>query len=168
MKKNIHTWIAAAVVSACILTACGSGNTRDMVSEALAIDISGGTEVSVYDTHSGNGDGTSCIAYQFSDPAVLEQIEESGRWKALPFDETAGILVWGKEDKSSGNGPYINDNEGNALVPEIQNGYYILMDRQAEKNTEADADLLERGSFHITLGIYDTDTDTLYFCELDT
>ena len=29
-------------------------------------------------------------------------------------------------------GPFLTDDSGNPLVPEVQNGYYVLLDRQAE------------------------------------
>ena len=53
---------------------------------------------------------------------------------------------------------------GNPLVREIQNGYYILIDRQEDQET----DILDRPSFNVTVGLYDTDTNTLYCCTLDT
>lgn len=34
--------------------------------------------------------------------------------------------------------------------------------------TKKDVDLFERSSFNFTLAIYDTDTNTLYYFELDT
>ena len=73
------------------------------------------------------------------------------------------ILQDGKNkaaDSKKSIGPYLGDIE----LPEIQNGYYRLIDRQEEKGT----DILERASFNFTLGIYDMDTKTLYFCEVDT
>ena len=58
----------------------------------------------------------------------------------------------------------LNDNEGHSIVPVIRNGYYRLIDRQKG----AEGELLERYSFNLTLGLYDADTNTLYFCKLDT
>lgn len=37
-----------------------------------------------------------------------------------------------------------------------------------EKDRAAGADILHRSSFNFDLGLYDTDTNTLYFCKLDT
>ena len=148
------------------MTACGTESTQDIVSEALDIDISSGSEVSDYDTHSGNGDGTSCIVLNFNDDTVLEEIKSNVEWKAFPLDETVQTLVYGIEIETGQAGPYLTD-DGNPLVPDIQNGYYLLIDRQAE-NSNTTEDILDRSSFNFTLGIYDADTNTLYFCQMDT
>ena len=49
-------------------------------------------------------------------------------------------------------------------LPEIQNGYYRLIDR----HSDTDTGILDRYSFNFTLGVYDSDTNTLYCCEVDT
>ena len=111
---------------------------------------------------------------QFSDGEVLEQIEESGDWEAFPLDRTAQALVYGVTEETGTEetgitvfqtGPYLNDSDGNLLVPEIREGYYRLIDRHAQAG---ESDILDRHSFNFTLALYDTETDTLYFCELDT
>ena len=61
----------------------------------------------------------------------------------------------------------MTDEEQEPLLPEVENGYYRLIDRQME-NGFVTAAMLERASLNFTLGIYDTDTDTLYYCEMDT
>ena len=62
-------------------------------------------------------------------------------------------------------GPYLTDEEGDLLVPEIREGWYRLIDRHAEAGK---TDLLSRASLNFTLALYDTDTDTLYYFEMDT
>ncbi len=150
------------------MAACGTKGTQNIVSEALSLDVSSGSEVSNYDTHSGNGDGTACIAFSFKDNAVLMKIQDNTKWKAFPLDETVQTLVYGTEDETGKSGPYLTDKDGKPLVPEIRNGYYLLIDRQAEKDKAAGADFLHRSSFNFDLGLYDTDTNILYFCQLDT
>ncbi len=151
-----------------LLTACASKNSQDIASEELGINVSEGEEISNYDTHSGNGDGASCVTFQFSNDNLLEEIKSNPEWKSFPLDETVKTLVYGVSTETSAIGPYLNDNEGKSLVPEIQNGYYLLIDRQVEKDKALEEDILHRYSFNFTLGIYDTDTNTLYFCKLDT
>lgn len=167
MKK----WLSITLISLAIvmsITACGAKRAEDIISEALSLDISSGSEVSNYDTHSGNGDGVSYIVFRFQDDTVLKEIQDSAEWKAFPLDETVQTLVYGVEYETSQYGPYLTDHDGNPLVPEIQNGYYLLIDRQAEKDKTTGADILQRNSFNFDLGLYDTDTNTLYFCQLDT
>jgi len=164
MRKSYVTALVI-LVSLFTLTACGSKRTQETVSKALGFDVSGGKEVSNYDTHSGNGDGTSCVAISFDDDTnVLEGIKRNAEWKALPPDETVQTLVYGVSDETSSIGPFLKDGNGTPLVPEIQNGYYLLIDRNTDKGT----DILNRSSFNFTFGLYDTDTNTLYFCKLDT
>jgi hypothetical protein len=150
------------------LAACGSRNPQDSVPEELGLDASAGSEVSAYDTHSGNGDGVSCVALHFEDEALLEQIREEPDWKPFPLDETTQTVVYGVSDESASVGPYLTDDEGEPLVPEIENGYYRLIDRQEGEAQAADAVLLDRPSFNLTVGLYDTDSGTLYACKLDT
>ncbi len=170
--KKLLTFILSSFLILNGLTACASQSSQDIVSIALGLDVSDGSEISYSDTHGGNGDGTTCIALGFQGDAVLEQIKENDTWSALPLDQATQALVYGiseETDQASYQiGPYLTDGEGNPLVPEVENGYYFLLDRQAEERQAAGTDILNRGSFNFTFGLYDTDTNTLYFCELDT
>ena len=173
MKKQAAFCMAAAL--SLLLTACGSQTPQEEVSQALGIDVSSGQVISASDDHGGfHGDGTTFVQLQFSDSGVLEQIEESGRWEAFPLDRTAQALVYGVTEEfgteETGitvfqDGPYLVDSDGDPLVSEIREGYYQLIDRHAEAGQ---SDILDRHSFNFTLALYDTETDTLYFCELDT
>lgn len=171
MKKNIFAALTAFFLLAG-LTACKAKTPQDLASEVLNLDLSAGSEVSSYDTHSGNGDGTSYMVLSFQDDAVLEQIQASDAWHPLPVDQTTQVLVYGLSGETGENswqvGPYLTDDSGNPLVPDVQNGYYFLLDRQAEDGKAPEPNILNRGSFNFTFGLYDTDTATLYFCELDT
>lgn len=163
MKKIAFSFAILFILFA--FTACDSKNVQDTVSAELGIDASDGKELSATDTHGGfHGDGVSSVALSFSDLSVLDEIKGNAKWKAFPLDETVQALVYGVNDGTSSIGPFINDGNGNPLVREIQNGYYILIDRQEEKET----DILDRSSFNVTVGLYDTDTNTLYCCTLDT
>ncbi|MDO4268075.1 MAG: hypothetical protein Q4C73_06340 [Eubacteriales bacterium] len=166
--KKFCPIILILLISVISMAACGAESAQKLVSEALDIDASGGDEVSNYDTHSGNGDGASCIVLSFHDDRVLEEIKSHAEWKAFPLDETVKTLVYGTETETRKAGPFLTDENGDPLAPEIQNGYYLLIDRQAEKDKAAGADILHRSSFNFTLGLYDTDTNRLYFCQLDT
>ena len=166
MKKTSMAAIFA--VSLFALTACAAGGSQNHISNELGLDISAGEEISRYDTHSGNGDGVTCIAFRFEDDAVRKEIQGRAEWHAFPLDETVQALAYGVSDEASQTGPFLTDEDGKPLVPEIRNGYYLLIDRQAEKGMIEAADILHRHSFNFTLGLYDTDADTLYFCKLDT
>ena len=164
MKKPRLAFAAMLAAFAVSLTACQAQSAQERVGEALGLDVSSGSEVFQEDTHSGNGDGTTCLALSFSDGSVQQEIQGNPAWQALPLDETTEILVYGKETGTTKTGPFLSDEDGNPLAPVIQNGYYCFIDR----HTDTETGILERSSFNFTVGIYDTDTDTLYFYELDT
>lgn len=161
-------WIGIVLVFVFSLTACGSQDPQEIVSEALGVDASTGSTMSSMDTHSGNGDGTSFVVLHFDGDEMMKQIKADAAWQPFPLDETVQTLVYGVSDATSSIGPFLTDEDGKALVPEIANGYYRLIDRQVEEDQATGADTLNRASFNFTVGLYDTDTNTLYCCELDT
>lgn len=168
------TMIAVLVLSLCLLSGCQGTSVPDQIKEEVGIDVSGGTELSTQDTHGGfHGDGISCYVYTFSDDSCLQQVSQADGWNAFPLDDTAQALLYGvTEETDSGifsMGPFFTGEEiGSTLVPPIENGYYCLIDRHSDAGTPDDPGLLERGSFNCTLAVYDADTSTFYFCELDT
>lgn len=168
MKRVVST-IGLVLILVISLTACSSNGLQAAISKELGVDVSGGVEISVSDTHGGfHGDGLTCVALRFSDDSALAQIRESERWNRFPLDETAKALAYGVSDETASVGPFLTDNDGEALLPEIQNGYYLLLDRQAKPGKAAGADMLQRSSLNFTLAIYDAAANILYFCKLDT
>lgn len=171
MKKSMLIGIMAAL--ALLLSACGVGSARgvlDEVAGVLELDLSGCEMVSSWDDHGGfHGDGTAFAELKCSGGGVLDQIKEDSNWKAFPLDRTAQSLVYGVTEETGimvyQTGPYLTGEEGDPLVPEIREGYYRLTDRHAEAG---ETDLLDRASLNFTPALYDTERDTLYFCEMDT
>lgn len=161
-KKNMMSPAGILLVLTLFLNGCSSsGNAESIVSESLSIDVSGAEEITDADSHEGlHNDGTTYIILKFKDNRLSEQIKGNSQWHSLPMDRKTETLAYGISDREKSIGPYLGDIE----LPEIQNGYYRLIDRHEENDT----DILERTSFNFTLGIYDTDTKTLYFCEIDT
>ena len=178
MKK----WTFGALMCALwlALAACGGRSVQewisDTIAEELGLSVQGGQILSADDDHGGfHGDGTAFARIKFSDSQMLEQIQKSGQWKAFPLDETVQALVYGVTEQTGTEetgiavyqtGPYLTDDDNNLLIPEIQEGYYRLIDRHPE--AEEGTDILHRYAFNFTLGIYDTETNTLYFFQLDT
>lgn len=152
-----------------LLTACGERSARSEIWEELEIDVSKGLEISRFDTHGGfHYDGILCIVLQFSDNSILRQIEESGRWEKCPMDGDAKILAYGISEETVSAGPYLTDREGNTLVPKIEEGYYLLIDRQDQAAGEEEEGIWKRPSLNFTLGVYDAEAGRLYFCKMDT
>lgn len=167
----IRKWLFTifSIVIIVVLTACGTPNMQEGIAEDIGIDLSNGQEISSMENHGGfHGDGTTSIVLKFSDDNVLEQIKDNSRWKVFPLDETASALVYGISDAGKIIGPYLTDEEGKGVVPEIQNGYYLLVDRQPEELKKEEPNMLARPSFNFTLAIYDLDAKIFYYYKFDT
>ncbi len=174
MKRCISI-ISIGLLVICSFTACSGNDPQEIVSKGLGIDVSDGEGVSYTDDHGGfHGDGATFIALRFSNDNVLEEIRESGEWSAFPLDETVEILLYGTEYESEDGtefiqyGPYVTDDDFNPIFPKVENGYYRLIDRYEPSPDEEETDILDRYSYNFTVGVYDTDTDILYYCEFDT
>lgn len=155
MKKAVAI-ICTIVIFAFSLIGCGD---KDTVAYNLKLNVSNGEVTESFDTHGGfNGDGTTFVKIKFSDNSALTQIENNNVWTPLPSDETVQALLYGDY------GGFVCDDDGNSLIPKIKNGYSMLIDKQDDSLTN----MLERASFNFVLGVYDTDTNTLYYYELDT
>ena len=164
MKRRLDRALPAAALAlllALCLGACWPRSAADRVGRALNLTISHARARVSTDSHGGlSRDGTACTVLQALDGSLLEQIRTDDRWRPLPMDETTRILAYGSDDGTTSIGPYLGEVE----LPEIQNGYYRLIDR----HSDTDTGILDRYSFNFTLGVYDSDTNTLYFCEVDT
>lgn len=159
MKKVISA-VCIIVVLAFLLGSCGYNDYRNKISKALGIDIPSGAPMKSVDTHGGfNGDGATWVSVGFtSDKNPTEQIKNNHDWKPLPLDEVADVLAHDLKIQ-------LDDGEA-TLMPEVENGYYIVIDRHSEKNENYD--ILGRASYNFTIAIYDTDANILYYCEFDT
>ncbi len=146
-----------------ILFLWGCGKTAP-----LGIDLSAASVLSSYDDHGGfHGDGMTWICYDCAETDIADQIRETENWKPFPLDDTVQALIYGTEDGWTTIGPYVTDTDGKPLLPPVEEGFYILLDRQSEELKE-EPDLLRRSSFNFTLGIYDSVREVLYYLKFDT
>ena len=103
--KNILLAAGIAALLLFPLSACGDVSRQSEISREIQLDLSGGTQVSDYDTHSGNGDGISCTAFDFSEHPLTPELEASPAWTSFPLSTTAKALVYGILDENSSTGP---------------------------------------------------------------
>lgn len=165
MKLNKVLALSAIYIIYITLASCGTKNPQEIIAKELGINLSNGITISNTDTHGGfHGDGHTYIVLKFDDDSLLKVIKNNSKWRKFPLDKTFQTLVYGREEDTSKTGPFVTDGQGNSLIPEIQNGYWFLIDRHSDTKT----DILERGSFNFTLGLYDTDNNIIYFYKLDT
>ena len=160
-KGGTYQFFRAITALFLVLTTLNTGEMSAVREAAFStgIDLSAGEMVSTYDDHGGfQGDGTTCTIIQFSDDALLEEIEKAGTWQAFPPDDAVNQLLYGS---------YLDDVETQEpFVPPIENGYYLLKDRNAKAAEQPN--IMTRGSFNFDLAVYDADNRTLYYLVLDT
>lgn len=172
MKKRLAI-VGIILIFIFQMSACGSTNFSEEISEKLGVDVSGGKEVTVSDTHGGfHGDGTTYVVLEFSSDKLEEDIKNNEKWSRLPLDKGAETLAYGTrketDDTIEISGPYMTDDKGNGLMPKVENGYYFLFNKQNGKIGMTCEELGNASSLNVVLAIYDTNTQRLYFCEKDT
>lgn len=125
------------------------------------------------DSHGGfHGDGKSYVEISFAhdqNNTLTEEIEQSEHWSKFPLSDILHTAVYGKKSPSEIIGPAVSIKAGESLFPNVTNGYYFFYDRHSEsKDGNDETNLLNRSSVNFTIAIYDVDTKTLYYYELDT
>ncbi len=168
-KKNRKNLLLALFIGALLLAGCGKAAPEAEKAALLGIDVSAAEILSQEDSHGGfHGDGITWIRFACEGTDIARQIAEKENWAPFPLNDTVKALVYGIEEGTAQIGPYLLDEDGGPLIPEIENGYYLLIDRQAEEGKASGVDILHRASLNFILGIYDSDTDMLYYAEMDT
>lgn len=162
MKKILTAIFAMMLVfSGCSPIQDGLGG----MSAVLGVDLSSAQIKKQLDDHGGfHGDGSSYWELSFSaeEGAALEKsIQQTEGWRALPVSEEGEILLYG----SDGVGPYLKWKE-QGMFPKVETGYWFFYDRQT-KSYET-TDVASRGAYNFTAALYDSQTYTLYYGELDT
>ena len=170
MKKTISFIVITAMIF--VLSACDTKESKKPqfdISEMIGIEIldEDMNMINHIETHGGfHGDGTTFYSMEIINDDTIEEIKSE--WKELPLTENLTALVYGLEDETSSIGPYISE-DGEALFPKVENGYYYFYDRHSEsKDHFDDTNVLARHSFNFVIAIFDTDTNRLYYSKFDT
>lgn len=152
------------------LVGCGKKGIQSDISESLGIDVSKGTILTDSNSHGGfHGDGMLFQQISFEDSKLSNEIKDNDGWNPMPLSQNMEALVYGIEEATSSIGPYLIDESGDTIIPDVQNGYYYFYDRHSEsKDPYSDKDILDRASFNFTLALYDSDNHVLYYVEFDT
>lgn len=113
------------------------------------------------DTHAGfHMDGEVYARVYFSNGQAkrfIKKIKENEHWNNLPMDAEFQEEVT------------IDKYGDNMELPIIENGYWFFLDRHSEAINKYDEKAIyDRYSYNYTVAIFDTDTNILYYYELDT
>ena len=176
MKKFVSLILIAALI---MLTACsadesarsGDSYDSDKISKIVGMDVSDAEYMTVIDTHGGfHRDGCACVSIQFEDDSCENIISDKEHWQPLPLSYNLCKIVYGVKEGEYTSGPYIKfDDDNTPAVPKIDEGYYFFLDRHSQrKDAYDDSEIFERSSYNLTVAIYDSSTDILYYLELDT
>lgn len=154
-----------AILATVTLAGCHSASAAEVAAEQMDAKIPAQEfSVDYKDYGAFRGQGTSYTSLQFSDDSFLEKIQEQDVWKPFPLNETTEELIYGVSDSSLFGTP-LTDDEGAPLIPEIENGYYLVHEAADEEENTSNAFL--RHTQNLTLSIYDSDSKTLYHCTLN-
>lgn len=118
------------------------------------------------DTHGGfHVDGAYHLILDCSEnPSQAHEIIKE--WRELPLSDNLDLVMYGGEKDGVS---YRHNFAEEAHWPTISNGVYKFVDRHSESVDKSDdTNLLNRNSFNFTIAVYDLDTDTLYYFEMDT
>ena len=181
--KSVIIFVLALAAAAVALFGCAgmrlvaaevlglsTGREQRKVSKDLGVDVLDAEVISSEDSHGGfHGDGMTFVVLHFDEDGLAEQLEGLAGWHPLPLSENAGILIYGYDTEKMKTGPYLCDEQGQGMIPQIQNGYYYFYDRHSEsRDVYDDTYIFDRGSYNFTLAIYDADSGMLYYAKLDT
>ena len=118
------------------------------------------------DTHGGFvGDGSYYLILDCSNNKE-EALKKVEGWDKLPLSENLNLIMYGGEKDGVEYGYKLAEE---AHIPKVENGYYMFEDREPEsKDSKDDSELFDRHSYNFSLGVYDCDTDKMYYFEFDT
>lgn len=172
MRKKICCFALLLAALALLACACAKqSDARKDVGTALGLDLSAAEVEETADDHGGfHSDGSRLVTLRLPDDALAEALTADHAWQPLPLaDEALRALLYGQTTADGQNGPYLTDDSGAPLLPTAEHGFCRFIDRHADAADPADAAAaLARPSFNFTVALYDADTRTLYYAELDT
>ncbi|MEA4912597.1 MAG: hypothetical protein VB092_08330 [Oscillospiraceae bacterium] len=160
-------YIFLSVLMMCLvgaLSACGQRDPLGELSSVLGADVGAGTVITESDSHGGfHGDGETYVVVLFGERAAEKlalELMNSEEWQPLPMSGIPQEAIYG----SGGSGPLVSSDEGQPVIPIIDSGYWLFIDR----HSDSDTGFFDRASFNFAVAVYDTRADLLYYYKLDT
>ncbi len=125
------------------------------IDRTLGLDLSAGTVTESRDTHGGMGnDGETFVVIRFADDRLEEQLAD---WEPLPLPPELERLRQMAQDNAY------------PIPPDIE-GLYWVRDEQNQSDPSDGSHIFDgdRHSYNCALAVYDRESKTLYYYELDT
>lgn len=112
------------------------------------------------DSHGGfHGDGVRLAVLHFDEAADAALLDTVEGWSPLPLSDELDDMLYKQIE-----GIYPSD----VRIPRVEHGYWYFRDRYSAQSPDAEKPFTERYSYNFTAAVLDTDTNTLYYCEVDT
>lgn len=164
MKKLLALCLALAFALFAV-TGCIFGDDMSYISRRLNADLTGSKLLRYDDTHGGcpaDGETIAVIDMSGAGEKFLDRVEG---WNPLPLSENLQLALYGGNRNGHTYDGYAFLKEKG--IPEVTNGFWYFKNRQEDIDWRND-DIFSAYSFNFTVAIYDKDTATLYFYEIDT
>ena len=159
MKRAFKAVCAGAVavvasVAAAAFAGCNASPHKTFKkATGVAVPECGG--VTVIDTRGGfHGDGELIYTFYLDEDGGRQfesKVKSAVGWRSLPMSETLDELVY---------------EHFNGKIPRAEKGYYFFYDEQHK--TYGDGEVLNAFSYDFTVGMFDTETQTVYYYEQHT
>ncbi len=181
-KKTIKVaaGIAVVLILLGVVLSWGGDRRRELreMEKKTGLDLPRYEVYGYVDTHGGFfGDGDTVVTLKFSEKAdekLREQMETLSYWNPMPISDNLHAFLYGGnvDGRDSNQTTWVSQVDW----PEITQGYWYLQDESSEVTGDGDepgeahndSNLFKRSSFNVTVVVYDTETRTLYYYELDT
>lgn len=130
------------------------GYWRQKISQELLINVPEAEVLYEKDTHEFR-DGVTAVSLKLRG-SLLSEVERGAHWRKLPLHENI-------------NTDWFEDEEGNSLIAQAENGYYLFIDRHRETGDRFDPSESPRmETLNYTVAIWDQDEGVLYYFAVDT
>ncbi|MBP3701038.1 MAG: hypothetical protein J6I64_04055 [Lachnospiraceae bacterium] len=172
MKRKRWYGITVIVIVCAILgLVLMKRNDKNRAAKWIEINLPAHEEMMYLDNHGGfHGDGETVMILTFSkqaDEKLRERMEASSVWQTFPMTTNLHRCIYGSKEPAI---TYVSCVQ-QTKFPEITNGYWFFLDRQADEESldrYRDDQLLSRPSMNCVAALYDADTRTLYYWKFDT
>lgn len=155
---KITKTLSLALALCLLLGGCGGAKKDELhtLCTDVGLNLNSARVLSDDDSHGGfHGDGVRLAVICFDEAADEALLESADGWSLLPLSDAVSRLLYEQIE-----GIYPSD----ARMARVANGWWYFLDRAADQSRPLNA----RYSYNFTAAIYDADTNTLYYCKVDT
>ena len=170
-QPELRSWNYSRSEAARVLSLDTDGARLRQIGRQLDLDLHQATLLEYRDSYGGfHGDGelAAVMTLPESIASHAESMMSFGApwWHGLPLSRDAELALYGGMDGDTYRNPLFTDENGHPLALEVTKGWYYLYDAQGQPYLEQS--LFSRPSFNFCLALYDIETRTLYYFQLDT